>query len=158
MAVVSQRVSQDVAQADGRRRVIYEYTDHLGALPTLGPMLVPSGFDTAADLVARIPSVEESQRVTEEAAFSGDASTASFNYTTKKRVIKKLLTEALRDDNPKHLLLMKPVIDWLRANYTGVQIATYLGITIAKASALAARYDAIVLIKASLDADVAEDM
>lgn len=59
MTIVSQQILRDAPQVDGRRYLAYEFTDHLGTATTLGPMLVPAAFDADADLLAKIPSVEQ---------------------------------------------------------------------------------------------------
>lgn len=156
MPIVNQKVTGNSLQVSGKRRVSYEYTDHVGGVHSLQSLTVEGDADINADMLARIPAIEDGLDESEMQSFNGDPLTATFNHTTKKKVIRRMLIEAMKDENPKVILKLKPVIDWIRANYTGVQIANYLNITIQQAQKLATRFDALVLIASTLNTDSVE--
>lgn len=156
MPIVSQRITGNSLQKSGRRRVSYEFIDHTGAVHCLHSLDVDAATDVDADLLARVAGIESGLSESEEQSFTGNPLTATFKHTNKRKVIRRLLVAAMRDENPKAILRLKPIINWVRANYTGVQIANYLNITIQQTQRLANRFDALVLVQTTLDADGSE--
>ena len=135
----------------------YELIDDVGAVYCLQAIDLDQSVDVDADLLERVVLFDEGLAESEELLFDGDPLTYSFRHTTKAKVIRRMLIRAMKDENPKAILRLKPVVDWVRATYTGAQIASYLNITINQAQKLAARFDALVAVQATLDGDTAED-
>lgn len=156
MPIISQKILANNLQVSGKRRVSYEYTTHTGGILNVLSVEVEGGADINADMLSRIPALEGGLIESETNIFNGDPLTTVFKYTTKKTVIRKMLIKAMQDENPKALLKLKPIIDWVRASYTGAQIANYLEITTQQAQKLATRFDALVLVQSTLDADTVE--
>jgi len=58
MSITSHKLVESSTQADGRIRLRYEFTDHLGITHPIGPKTVPVGFDDLADRESMVAAVE----------------------------------------------------------------------------------------------------
>ena len=58
MSIVSHETTEDAVQKNGWRRVIYQFTDHLGGIEER-TKIVPAGFDDDADRLATVPIIED---------------------------------------------------------------------------------------------------
>ena len=156
--IVSQQIIEDSPQGANRRRIQYAFTDHLGVVHKQGYFMADDAFDANADILLRVARIEQGLDEQECNSFAGDPMTATFQHTNRRKVLRRLLIEAMRDENPKLLLALEPAIAWIRANYSGAQVANYLNITIPQAVKLSNRFDALVAIASTLGADLPEDI
>lgn len=56
--IVQQSIVNDAVQADGRRMVTYQYTDHTGRQHVVGPMLVMADYDTTYGMNEKCTELE----------------------------------------------------------------------------------------------------
>ena len=156
MSIVSSRVVEDAAQKDGRRYLRYGHTDHNGLEHVTHVRLVPADFnaDPDGDAARQELSLDTSER---QQAISrievGEDSLAvvnSFDHSTQKELAKALIYEMVRRRDPYFVLLLEPLIEWIKANFSAAQIQSFLDITSAQLTILNNKYNAIIAIKADL--------
>ena len=151
MAIVSSSVLGDTVQADGRRSIRLQWVAHTGEMVTRGG-LVPAGFDTSAALAAgnsdALASLAAKEYSTALAAIlSGVGVTAvlaSLQHSTVRSILKSLLRELMKADDPRIVIGLKPVALHINATYTDNQVKSELGITQSKLNAYKARVRAVV--------------
>lgn len=159
MAIVSSIILETSIQTDGRRWIREKHTDHLGFLH-FAQYLTNADSDINAIMLARIPFInsmlienEEQKLISKFEEERNDPTTYTFNFTTKQAFLRRLIRYIMNHKDVKLILAIKPLIDWLKANYTAAQIATYLGITIVVLGRINTRLDAIFSIATTLNAD-----
>jgi len=159
MAIISSIIAEDQAQKDGRRSIREIHTDHLGKQHSVSYM-AKAESDVNAVMIARLSQINAQLIEIEEqkylSKFEDELSNPlnySFDFTTKKAFLKRLIRYIMKHKDVKTVLAIKPLIDWLKANYTATQIATYLGVTVAILLRINNRLDAIFAVSDTLIAD-----
>lgn len=157
MGIISSIIAADNIQKDGRRAIIELHTDHLGKKYQVFYRASISA-DINAIMLARVPSIETNLAEAEEDKLIGDVE-AGLNplniapdYTTVQKAHRKMVRWVMR--NKAHIAVkLIPLVNWLKANYTAAQIATYLGVTTAIVLKINNRFTALEVLKPSLDTD-----
>ena len=141
MGVSTHSTIQDSAQANGQRRLRYQYDFTEGGISLYGPLTVEPSFDDATHRAALVSSIEESKKLqekyhAEERAIAGDdfnSITSSLVYNTTaeaaefilKRMsnrFQEITKEALYGELPE-LFLLRNIWNELTDN----QIANFMG-------------------------------
>ena len=165
MTIVSSRIVEDAAQKDGRRYLRYGHTDHNSKEHVTHVRLVAAAFvaDPDADAPRQATALDESERgeAISRVESGEDALTVvnSFDHSTQKELAKALIYEMVRRRDPYFVLLMEPLIEWIKANFTNVQIRNFLDITASQLTTLNTKYNAIIASKADLlAADIQDEL
>lgn len=131
-------------QRDGRRFIRFEWTVTGGEVIPLfgyGKYLVDGLTDdqdqpiTQDDAIATIRANLETklnaQLERREAfeALEDSSKITSLNHATPQRVAELILRYVLRTDNIEDVVKAKPLVDYLKANYTAQQLQTATGLT-----------------------------
>jgi len=154
-SVVSSTKISDRPQADGRRyvRVRFIVADHDDAETEvfIGPRLVASDFDVDAWMAAHGGDVlEQMARQEDEGGkdFNTVANPQTYalnpKWSTTKRIAKTLVYWMMEEKDPRIVIYLEPLLDYIKANYNATQIANFLDITTAKVLRMNARIDAIL--------------
>lgn len=128
-----------------RRRYTVVLTDNDGVQHerVLGPFKVDPADDGIVKAQEWLDSLaaEEANQVEE-----GDALSIIQNpkWTTGKDAAKKAIRYMMRENDPRIVIALEPLITHLRANYTGAQLITFLDITAEQGQKLNRRIDAIL--------------
>lgn len=146
----------DRAQANGRRLVRYrvvlednESDQHEFALP---PKSVLGDFDAEAYKTTAGDNLLTSQLATEDGSFASrfaaDDNSLTWvlnpKWSTGKRIAKKLIRWMMRERDPRIVIWLEPLINYLDANYTPTQLANFLDITIPQLQKMDAKIQAIL--------------
>jgi len=158
-------IIEDNLQADGRRRVTEQHIDAISRKHCVSYM-AEALTDVQAIMTARAPILEQTliDNDTESSISRLEAGenplTMEFDYCTAKQAARKMLLHAMRNKEPRLLLLLKSLVEYLKQTYTAVQIANYLDITVEQLTRIWARYNAIIDQETFLLADtgLAEDI
>lgn len=156
MSIVSSRVVEDAAQKDGRRYLRYGHTDHNGVEHVTHVRLVPADFIADADGDAArqelfLDEVERQQAISRiEGGEDSLAVVNSFDHSTQKELAKSLVYEMVRRRDPYFVLLLEPLIEWIKASFTAAQIRNFLDITSAQLTTMNNKYNLIITNKADL--------
>jgi len=156
MPIISQKIISNVTQSDGRVKVTYEFTSDIGEKAYLKELLLDSALDLNADILSRIPQIENSLVEKEKAEIKRDINggldplSVTPKNLTKKALARHLIKEAMRSDKPDSLFALKPLIDFI---LTRPDPATYIGVSTLKLNRFKKRYNDLLNIKATLDID-----
>ena len=150
MSIVSHTVTTS-PQSATRMNAHYAFTDHVGGVHSVRK-LVSNTFDTEADALAMYDRVAEGLVSAEEQAILGmvengeDIQSTILNpvHSTTKELVKKAIRYMMRERNPYIVIALEPLINYLRANYTGAQLITFLDITSEQATKMNNRINAIL--------------
>lgn len=154
-------VSHDVTttpQSGTRDNAVYTFTDHVGGTTVINK-LVPYAFDVDVDAASMYDQVaanlaEQEETIGEAMVESGLdvlAYVQAVDHTTTKKVVKRIIRYMMRERNPYIVIVLEPLIIYLRANYTNAQLMTFLDITAGQATKLNTRVNAILDNQAFLD-------
>ena len=157
MSIISHNVII-TPQSGTRDNVVYEFTDHIGGVTVVNKLL-PYAFDTDADALSMYPQIEE--HLAEKEGASGETMVErgldvlsyvqAVDHTTTKIVVKRIIRRMMRERNPYMVIVLEPLIIYLRANYTNAQLMTFLDITAGQATKLNTRINAILDNRTFLD-------
>lgn len=158
MPVTSQQIISDRSYGPTQRKLRYRYTFSTGEVYNLGPIFVLSDFDADADLLARIPAIEDKYASNEDSLIipavedGGDPVTLVLDptHSTSKRLAKALIYWMIRERDPYIVLLLEPLIVYLQANYTNQQLLNFLDLTAAQGQKMNNKINAILNSKADL--------
>ncbi len=139
----------DIQQANGARHITESHTDDIGVVHTVS-YFAPADADINALMSARalliasnLISSDKSNAI--ERLLNGENPLdMTFNYCTNKQAAEVLIRFGMESREPYILLLLKPLIEYLKATYTVAQIANYLDITTTQLSRVWTRYNAIL--------------
>jgi len=156
-------IIEDSLQSDGRRWITEQHIDALGKKHHVN-YIVEALTDVQVIMTARAPILEQTlidndaEASTSRLEGGENPLTMEFDYCTAKQAARKMLLYAMRNKEPRLLLLLKPLIEHLKQTYIAIQIANYLGITVDQLTRIWARYNAIINQEAFLlaDTDLAE--
>lgn len=154
-SVVSVVIDRDTGGE--RRRVNYTITlednDAVQHEFKVGPVMADADFDANAYGVTRSTQMLEEQAEQEDEGTinlvyeqGGNALTLTLNpkWSTSKRIAKKLIRWMMREKDPRIVIFLEPLIDYLQANYNATQMATWLDITVAQVLKVNSRVNAIL--------------
>ncbi len=150
-----QTIADGHLQADGRRYIRHEFTDHLGGIISVGPKKVDGAWTTteyATERSGMVAGIEtqlsegEEARLVEELESGVDvlARVQAPTHSTTRRIVRKLIRHMMRQKNPYLVLALEPLLVYLRANYTGAQLKTFLNINTAQLQRLNTRVNSIL--------------
>lgn len=150
MSIISHTVTTS-PQSATRMNAYYAFTDHVGGVHRVRK-LVSNTFDTEADALAMYDRVAEGLVSAEEQAILAmvengeDIQSTILNpvHSTAKEMAKKAIYYMMRERNPYIVIALEPLINYLRANYTGAQLITFLDITSEQATKMNTRINAIL--------------
>ena len=153
--ITSSEVFRNRLLADGRRRVRYRYTveDNDGGTEeyVIGPFHRPGGWDVAGNLsvygsalLDNLEQAEDDGACDPELRGDSLAIVQNPRYSTSKRIAKKLIRWMMRERDPRIVIWLEPLIVYLDANYTNVQLANFLDLTIPQLAKMKRRIDAIL--------------
>jgi hypothetical protein len=156
MAIVSHAITT-TAQSPTRVNAAYIFTDHTGGTVKLSK-LVGVGFDTEADALAMYNGISRAQAASEaaqsieklEAGADPVALVLNVTHATSKSIAKKLIFHMMRERDPFIVIILEPLIVYLRAELTGAQLLAFLDLTPAQGVRLNTRINAILDNKAAL--------
>ena len=119
----------------------------------VGPIVTDGDFDantggitTANDLLEQQAKGEDDGVITLVYEQGGNALTLTLNpkWSTSKRIAKKLIRWMMREKDPRIVIFLEPLIDYLQANYNATQMANFLDITVAQVLKVNSRVNAIL--------------
>lgn len=155
--VVAASIIDIVIESTGeeQKRVTYTITiqDNEGINTTHrhGPVLADSSYNPVNEASAIAASVleqlqEQEAAETEDQIMEVDVLNRSINpkWTTTKRIVKRLIRKMMREQDPRLVIILEPVIQYLKANYNANQIANFLDITTAQVLRMNRRINAIL--------------
>jgi hypothetical protein len=157
MPIVSSIIRQDHAQADGRRRIVEQHTDHLGNEYSAS-YLGEASIDAAAVMAGRVAGIEtrlvdkEENRFVSEVLEGRDLINIVASHSTKNKIWKRLLLEYRKRDARFGIKLL-PLLQHINANFTDTQIKNFLDITQTKLNAIRARAVSLASLKTDLETD-----
>jgi hypothetical protein len=137
------------------RRITYQITleDNVGVQLThmIGPIVADPGFDAAVDAQSKATELLAQEMTTEdegaqERVWDEDSLYITQNprWSTDRRIAKKLIRWMMREQDPRIVIALEPLIDYIRANYTAAQIAAWLDLTIAQVLKMNRRINAVL--------------
>jgi hypothetical protein len=145
----------ETEDSNSRKKVTYTVilTDNDGGTRThkIGPINGDSDYDPIAQapaigisVLAGFESDEEAQA--EAAIETGDTLTLTLNpkWSSSKRIAKRLIRYMMRQRDPRIVIALEPLIQYLKANYNATQMANFLDITTAQVLKLNRRVNAIL--------------
>lgn len=99
---------------------------------------------------------EEAQQA-EGAIEDGDALDRVLNsrWGAEKKIAKRLILLIMRERDPRLVVLLEPLIQYLRDNYTANQLANWLGITVQQVLAMNRRINAVLSSTGTIKAQLA---
>jgi len=161
MITSSETHADNHTQADGRRYVRFRFVDHLGGSHWSGPMLLDGAADYDAIRLSAVPRVESDLDEQEQGEAcsrleNGEDALVVVNsaqHSTMKKLAKKIIRYAMRNRDVHLLIALEPLITYLRATYTGAQIANFLDVDLPTLSRIAQRYDDLIAVRTVIDAD-----
>jgi len=142
-------------QPDERLRVLYSIvlTDDLAEdhETRIGPKLLPKGTDVQADALATAQAILDS-KPDEEAQ---DAESAIEDGTALERVqfsrwgaaskiARRLILLMIRERDPRIVVALEPLIQYLQSNYNANQMASWLDLSVAQILQINRRVSAIL--------------
>jgi len=166
MPIVSQSILKDQAQADGRRIIIFLFTDDLGNDIIFHRGRVPSDFDADAELLAYVDKMDnilisiELENAISKVESGEDSLTVTnaFHHSTQKETAKKLIRYMIKIKSVYFVLAMESLVEYIKTNYNNGQILTFLDITSDQLITLNSKYNSIITNKTDiLAADIQED-
>lgn len=146
-------VSSDTGGTDRRLTFLITLLDNDGDQHVIrhGPVVADASFDAAAAAqeiadrkLAEMASQEEAGA--EEAIESGDAlgRVTGAKWTESKRIARALILHMVRSRDPRIVVALEPLIQYLQASYTAVQMAEWLGLTVPQILKINRRVNAIL--------------
>lgn len=139
--ITASEVFRNRLLADGRRRIRYKYTveDNQSVSEDYfqGPFHRPGDWDVDGNLAGygtylleRLKNAEDENVADPE--LKGNSLTIAQNprWSTEKRISKKLIRWMMMERDPRIVIWLEPLINYLDANYTPTQLANWLDITI----------------------------
>lgn len=136
------------------RRITYSVTlqDNDGQQTTVkhGPVVTDENFDAAAFAVTlgerKLAGFIEQEASNVEAALESDALSAvtAAKWAEPKDVARALILHMIRERDPRIVVALEPLIQYLQANYTVTQMANWLGLTVAQILKINRRVNAIL--------------
>jgi hypothetical protein len=175
MPVTGHTVREDNLQVGGRRYVRYFFQFDTGEEIQRGPKLVPDGFDTAADAVSLIPTIEADMVDIEDTRLQlefDDGLRTDFLTVEpvhpstdtvadrRRRFHRKFVRWAYKHSDLKEVRrLLYALWYWLKfdSGYNNAEIRTYLNVTNTQLTAFDTRMQAIHDNLAFIDADAEEE-
>jgi hypothetical protein len=150
MSIVSHTVTT-TKQSSTRKNAVYTFTDHIGGLTHVNK-LVANNFNTETDALSMYARIVEGLVDSEESEIEAkveagedvSALVLATNHTTAKNIVKKLIRYMMRTRDPYLVIALEPLIIYLRANYTGAQLISFLDITAGQATKMNQRINAIL--------------
>ena len=142
-------IIEDSLQADGRRHITEQHTDDHGRKHLVN-YPAEALTDVQAVMLARVPYLEQDLINNDtECSLSRletgeNPLTMEFDYCTAKQAARKMILFAMKNKEPRLLLLLKPLVEHLKQTYTAAQIANYLEITVEQLTQVWTRYNAIL--------------
>lgn len=157
MSIVSHTVTL-TPQSGTRDNAVYTFTDHIGGTVVVNKLL-PYAYDVDADALSMYDQIAANLAEQEETLGEGMvergldvlAYVQAVDHTTTKIIVKRIIRSMMRERNPYMVIVLEPLIVYLRANYTNAQLMTFLDITAGQATKLNSRINAILDNRAILD-------
>jgi hypothetical protein len=148
MPIINQSIIEDAPQASGRRRLQFEFIDHLGKPHQHGPMIVDAIADADAILLSLIPEIEaqlasdEIREAIDEAIVGNNPDKVS-EYQPQSDFDRRVLGQAmlLADAHTVHAVYPMFQAVESRGGANAGQRATYLGLARAHYDLIAARFN-----------------
>jgi len=147
MSIVTSAIIEDTLHTPTRRELRYLFTDHVSRTHHIRKIVGGAAFDEVADLIvvaARLEDqLDEGELIrSEKRVMRGeDALSVVQNpiHSTDKKIAKYLIRKMMRagkSDDPARrekaiflAIVLKPLVDWMKANLTNAQIRNFLDIT-----------------------------
>lgn len=138
--VISSQKIGDRPQKNGSRYVRYKFVCEANDSSTqdvfIGPKLVPSDFDTDADIAALEPVIlsrlaKEEGDTLEDINFIEDPLPLilSPKWGSTKYLASRILRWMMREKDPRIVIYLEPLIEYIQTNYNATQIANLLDMT-----------------------------
>jgi len=152
-SIISVTITHDSGGSDRRLHysIVLEDNDNVQSTHEIGPIVADAGFDASAhankkaqQLLTGAANDEDNQII--ERVESEDSLTITLNpkWSTSKRIAKKLIRYMMRERDPRIVVALEPLIDYLRANYNANQLANWLDITTQQVLKMNRRINAIL--------------
>lgn len=153
--IITSSIVLDRIQIDGSRyvRVKFVAEDHDGLTREVfvGPRLVSSDFDVSAwmtgfyDAVLARLAEEENEYGVNVNAVENPLDYALYpKWSTTKNIAKAMIYWMMSEKSVRSVIYLEPLIIYIRANYTAVQISSLLDITIAQVLKMNTRINAVL--------------
>lgn len=147
----------DRPQAGGRRYVRYHFVCEGHDASTkdiyIGPKLVSADFDTDADITALGPIILARLAKAEESGITElnnviNPLTYALNpvWSSTKEIGKTAIYWMMRERDPRIVIYLEPLIEYIRTNYNSTQIANLLDLTVAQVLRMNRRINAILAV------------
>lgn len=163
MAVITSTIAEDRPLKDGRRQTLWRATDSLGNHYMQHEYLAAND-DAAARLASWVSAINgkivraELNEFMDAARAGDDVTVRPVRDVTREQAVRYVFRMLLTSENPRDVVRLLALRDWLRASYTVAQIRATLGITSARLTALNARLDAIAPAKDMILADKPDEL
>lgn len=154
-SVINSWPISDRPQEDGRRYVRYQFVladhDAFESDVYVGPKLVSSDFDTTADMTALGPILLD--RAAQQEIDAGQEMTQIANpltyalnpkWSTSKAIAKEMIRWLMREQEPRIVIFLEPLIEYLRINYTAEQLQNFLDLSSTQLTKMNRRINAIL--------------
>lgn len=137
MTITSAVIHKDAVQADGRRRIQFWYTDHLGGNHLTFPRLVEAAYDANADLLAQ-QSLIESQLAEQEFSQAVQYADVTVFQNPQHQPINDLVKQFIyyyqANKDPIKAIELIPITEWISVTYTGPQLRAATGLSVAQSN------------------------
>ena len=150
MAIVDHNIILDSLQADSRRYVKYEYIWHNARKDYRGPKIISLGFDAEADIVNRIPTIENSAAQDEindqmDLIVDGVNPDKVAEYQSQSDFDRRLLARLMFVENAHHLHAAYPFFQAVesRGGVNANQRASYLGVSSSEYGLVEDRFNSV---------------
>lgn len=154
MTITSAVIHKDAVQADGRRRIQFRYTDHLGGNHLTFPRLVEAAYDANADLLVQ-QSLIESQLAKQEFSdiIQSDDLLAFQNpqHQTSNELLTVFVYYYQGNQDIIKLIDLKPITDWIASNYTKPQLRVATGLNVSQEGDYSAKVGAVIGMEANVN-------
>jgi len=151
--IISVTITHDSGGPERRLHyeIVLEDNDGGQAPHNIGPIVAAQGFNApqhanqkAQQLLDGNADAEDSGVV--ERIETEDSLTLTLNpkWSTSKRIAKRLIRWMMRERDPRIVIALEPLLDYLAANYNANQLANWLGITTQQVLKMNRRINAIL--------------
>jgi len=152
-SVISNTIILDKGTQDRRIafRIILEDNENNQETIDIGPIVADATFDADAAVIQAGINALESKLSGEDSdqeslAEDGEALSRALNprWSTTKRIAKRLIRWMMRERDPRIVIMLEPLINYIQQNYNANQIANLLDISTQQVLRLNRRVNAIL--------------
>ena len=152
-SIVSVTITHDSGGSDRRLHytIVLEDNDSVQSTHEIGPIAADAGFNAPAHANAKAQQLltgaadDEDSTVVERVA-SEDSLSIALNpkWSTSKRISKRLIRWMMAERDPRIVVMLEPLLDYLKATYTANQMANWLDITVPQVLKMNRRINAVL--------------